>query len=153
MDPITIATSAAAVSKTAYELAKFISTGVRAVSAVDRTVVVFEREVSALGKALALIDSAFQDPQLKDINKQSREENGFASKVLDGIDEQLTDCENTLIKLDVIIQDASKGKKNLFRRTITTIKLDFSSSDIALVRQEIRNSTDALKLTLPLLNM
>jgi hypothetical protein len=70
MDPLSIATGAAALAKTAFELSKAVYAGVEAVRSVDTNLQDFSGELSALAGALQLVDSAFQDPALRQLGSQ-----------------------------------------------------------------------------------
>jgi hypothetical protein len=151
MDPLSIATGAAALSKTAYSLVKALHSGIEAVKSVDANLGVFAGEVSALAEALHLVDCAFQDPRLSELDTQDEK---YTSTVLKSLRKILTDCEDTLVKLDAIINEASKGfRKTLLRRTVTAIKLNFKSANIVLVRQQIQTYSTAMQMTLSMLNI
>ena len=72
MDPISIATAAASLAKIAFNAATSIYSAVNQVRTIDARIESFAQEIRALGDALTLIDSGFQDPALKQIETRAR---------------------------------------------------------------------------------
>ena len=118
----------------------------------DATLQAFAGEVSALAHALGLVDQAFRNSRLRDLGTSANHK--FVNEVSQSLRTLLTDCEDILVKLDSIIQSASKAYRNtIFRKSVTALRLDFKSASIAQVRQQIQSYNAAMQMTLSMLNM
>ena len=154
MDPISIATGSLALAKTAFRIAVALHSGFEAVNSANTTLQVFHGEVTALANSLDLVGKTCEAPRIKDLGEESLHSDGLLANVLRSLEGLLSDCKDTLARLDAIVQQAkSKSSISIFRRSSTALKLNLNSANLALVRQQIQTYISAMQMTISMLNM
>ena len=154
MDPVSITTGSLTLAKVALRIASVLHSGVQAVRGADATLKDFHGEVTTLANSLNLVGRMFQNPKLKNLDKKSLASDGQVSDALQSLRSILVDCEDTLSRLNSIVQNASStSKKTIFRRGIIAVKLDFKSAEIISARNQIQTYGVAMQISFSVLNL
>lgn len=130
MDPLSIITATAALSKSVGSAAKMIYDFMHATSQVDDSVASFHTEIQCLSNASHALLSTLRAPGVQNVLKSE------TSRYLESpIYEELIICKLAVDKLIGILESV-KRKGGLFRQAIRQIKLNLKGTAIKEIRSD-----------------
>lgn len=156
MDPLSIATAAAGLAKFTINASESLYACIDAVKSVDPTLLQLQSEVDALHSGLENIASTFQSRELVELLSSDQDHESQSAKLLTSIRPLLSDCKTTLqhlIEILGIIRAKSMWGRGFLRRPVKALKLNTKSSEIVLIRHQLRSYSSAMQMTLQMVNV
>lgn len=128
MDPVTILTITAALSKSVVSAVIALSVFIHATKQVDDSVESFYTEIQCLSNAIDALLATLRAPAVQDVLKSD------SSRYLEvPIYEELIICKGTVDKLTGILESVKK-KGSFFRQPVRQIKLNLKETAIKEIR-------------------
>jgi len=146
VEPLSILSAVGAVSKLAYSCTTSMYSFIQKTANVDSNVKSLFNEVEQLRQASNNVESVLQRPELEAFQDAELWTNAKYS---------LRACEDSLLKLDHSLRGLKprRQSKNIFRKPVTQIKLDFTEEQIKNFRNEVQSHTSALHTLLHMINV
>jgi hypothetical protein len=151
MDPLSISAAAAGLLTFAAAIYKCVES----IRGADETLMQLKSEVFALQSGLKSIESIFKSDEVGQLYDEKSNDKLRSNKLLVELVPLLHDCKTTLKKLAAMLDgiDGKPGQASIVSKPARALKLNLKSSDIELIRQQIRSYTSAMHLTLQVVNL
>lgn len=152
MDPLSIAASAAGLATGCTQIVTTLYTWIDDTIAVDENVAGLCNEVKALGRVLESISNA-STSALRPVMAEIDPDGSLWAVVM----ATLGDIDNTLTKLDQILNDVQKSSgvfsRSFLRRPTKQIKFSFRSKEIAMHKDRVQSYNTAMTSALQMINV
>jgi hypothetical protein len=146
MDPLSVASAAAAITVSCIKVSTLLYTWIDEIKSIDGTLRAFLTEVNALSAVLDAVKSCSQDALLTDV---SQRQDTSAFWVL--VQKTLGDCGTVIGELERILMDVASRRG--LGQLVTSSVLNTQSGKIALLRQQIQSYTTVLQMAMQMINV
>ena len=147
MDPLSIITSAVAVSKVVWNCSSVLCVFIDNVSAVDQNITALYNETESLRRTLASITTTLQSPSLKKHEKLP---------LWADVDECLAECKKThqsfSQKLETI-RPAEATSNHFLKNAVQVFRMQFKEDDIRTLRGQIQSHSSAMQMILQMITV
>ena len=151
MDPLSILALAGSAAKATYQTSATLYRFIEGAKNIDRTIKALLTEVVGLNRLLDAIGIALNNPAIESERARSEDNAGLWSSVVGALD----DCRQTVQMLDKKVS-GSKGhvtRQNIFKRSVSQLKLNVKDDDIRTLRFQIHAHTANLQVALQMINV
>lgn len=128
-----------------------IYTYVKSIQVVDNDIRVLGVEVDQLSRVLDSISDSFNDPCLADAALESQ--TGHEGQHWRNFRRSLDDCKEILAGLEGILEKVKGREGGFLRRAKSRVKLDMSSGDILLLKQQLAAYRRTMQMSLQLITV
>jgi Fungal N-terminal domain of STAND proteins len=151
MDPLSIITVVASISKTVFGVSATLYTFVNETRNVDQTVKDLATEVDALSRALTQVEAVLQSPTVVAAEKcVSADENKQLWHTVYG---SVGDCQKTVERIDSALDEVRKRRSSWAAQALRQVKLKLGKDEINSLRAQTHTHCSALKMALQMVNM
>ena len=151
MEPLSIISAVASISKTIYNASSTLYTFVNETRNVDQTVKDLATEVDALSRALTEVEAALKSPTVVAAEKRgSVDDNKQLWQTVYGA---LEDCQITVVRIDSALDGIRKKRSNWATQAFRQVKLNLGKDEINSLRVQTHTHCSALKMALQMVNM
>jgi tRNA threonylcarbamoyladenosine modification (KEOPS) complex Pcc1 subunit len=154
MDPLSIATSSAALVTLCVKISKSLYKFICDSRGVDQALEAFRDEIDDLSGLLASIESSFRDNRTA--TAALRETTGHEQSHWEKAQRGMNDCRGTLERLSSVLERVRGDHGNshtFFSRQRRQIRLDMNTTEIVALRHQIQSYKDTMKLSLHVITM
>ena len=152
MDPITIASTAGVVAKTAksaWDIGETLYTFTQNTRTVDETIRALQSEIKSFGDACSLLQSVLGG--LKDADKMGIAAPG--ENFWDNLERATQEYERTVDQLRVVVKDLNGKKEHFALQGWKQLKLNMRRDEIAAIRDRIRSHLSSVQMVVGTLNL
>lgn len=146
MEPLSIASAAAAITVTCVRLSTLLYAWFDEIKSVDGTLRAFFGEVGALAAVLDAVKSCVQEASVANVSE--RQDNRVCWELLQ---KTLEDCGTVVGEIDKVLMDI--GGRRRLGQLITNSVLNLRSRKLGLLRQQIQSYTTVLQMAMQIINV